>query len=186
MKNKNEEKNKENMKNKNDENLEKNSGMENETEKEKSEDKSNERNTDPVNKTEDDLANENIRLSKDYNLALDKIEKLENDNKELKAQLLRKVAEFENAKRRNENDQMNLLKYAAESFIISILPVYDDLERSISHIDDENNIAAVKNGLKIIFDKCGIFGYDDYTNAELARQSLEINFPELYKKILEL
>ncbi len=149
MKNKNEEKNKENMKNKNEENLYKNSELENEKSEEKEENKQEER----TNKTEDDLVNENIRLSKDYNLALDKIEKLENDNKELKDQLLRKVAEFENAKRRNENDQMNLLKYAAESFIISMLPVYDDLERSISHIDDENNIAAVKNGLKIIFDK---------------------------------
>lgn len=117
MKNKNEEKNKENMKNKNEENLYKNSELENEKSEEKEENKQEER----TNKTEDDLVNENIRLSKDYNLALDKIEKLENDNKELKDQLLRKVAEFENAKRRNENDQMNLLKYAAESFIISML-----------------------------------------------------------------
>ena len=106
-----------------------------------------------VNKSEDDLANENIKLTKSYNLALEKIEKLENENKDLKDQLLRKVAEFENAKRRNENEQMNLLKFAAEPFILSILPIYDDLIRSVDHIKDNKNIEAVQNGLKIILDK---------------------------------
>jgi molecular chaperone GrpE len=106
-----------------------------------------------VNKSEDDLANENIKLTKSYNLALEKIEKLEDENKDLKDQLLRKVAEFENAKRRNENEQMNLLKFAAEPFILSILPIYDDLIRSVDHIKDNKNIEAVQNGLKIILDK---------------------------------
>jgi molecular chaperone GrpE len=106
-----------------------------------------------VNKTEDELANENIKLTKSYNLALEKIEKLENENKELNDQLLRKAAEFENAKRRNENDQMNLLKFAAEPFILSIIPIYDDLFRSVNHIDDNKNIEAVQKGLKIIVDK---------------------------------
>ena len=63
--------------------------------------------------------------------ALDKVAELEKLNNELKDTLLRKVAEFENYKRRNENDQLNILKYAAESFIKNILPIYDDLERSL-------------------------------------------------------
>ena len=35
---------------------------------------------------------------------------------ELQDQLLRKAAEFDNYKRRTENDQLNLLSFAAESF----------------------------------------------------------------------
>jgi len=94
--------------------------------------------------------------------SIQKITELEKQNSELKDTLLRKAAEFENYKRRNENDQLNILKYAAESFIRNILPVYDDLERSLSHIDDENNpaspaggIDATKKGLLLVFEKFG-------------------------------
>ncbi len=85
--------------------------------------------------------------------ALDKILELEKQNTDLKDTLLRKVADFENFKRRNENDQLNLLKYAAEPFIKSILAVYDDLERSIIHIDDENNFESMKKGLQLVYEK---------------------------------
>lgn len=72
---------------------------------------------------------------------------------EHKDSLLRKVAEFENYKRRNETEQMNLLKYAAEPFIKSILSVYDDFERSLSHIDDNNSFESTKKGLLLVFEK---------------------------------
>jgi molecular chaperone GrpE len=85
----------------------------------------------------------------------DKVSELEKQNAELKDSLLRKVAEFENFKRRNENDQLNLLKYAAESFIKNILPVYDDLERSLAHIDDESSTDSTKKGLLLVLEKFG-------------------------------
>lgn len=81
-----------------------------------------------------------------------KIEELEKKVQELEDSLLRKVAEFENYKRRTENDQLNLLKYAAESFIVKILPIYDDLGRSLNHIDDGNQ-DSLKEGLKLVYDK---------------------------------
>ncbi len=85
----------------------------------------------------------------------EKTDKLEKEVADYKDRLVRKMAEFENYKRRTENDQVNLLTYAAESFIVKILPVYDDLERSLQHIDDEKNIDAVKEGLKMVFNKFG-------------------------------
>ena len=97
-------------------------------------------------KTEEEKSNNNGDVKK-------KMEEYENEIASLKDSLLRKAAEFENYKRRNENDQMNIIKYAAESFILNILPVYDDLERSLQHIDDENNIKSIKHGLKLVFDK---------------------------------
>ncbi len=82
----------------------------------------------------------------------EKIKKLENEVQELKDTLLRKVAEFENYKRRTENDQLNLIKYGAESFILKILPIYDDLQRSMQHLE-ESNLQAIKDGLKLVIDK---------------------------------
>jgi molecular chaperone GrpE len=83
----------------------------------------------------------------------DRIKELESEVSELKDKLLRRAAEFENYKRRTENDQLSLLTYAAESFIQKLLPVIDDFERSLEHINDAQDIEAIKNGLKLIYDK---------------------------------
>lgn len=82
-----------------------------------------------------------------------KIAELEKEVADLKDRFLRKVAEFENYKRRNENDQLNLIKYAAESFIIKLLPVVDDFERSLEHIESAKNNDALKEGIKLVYDK---------------------------------
>ena len=83
----------------------------------------------------------------------DNVKQLDQEIVELKDKLLRKAAEFENYKRRTENDQINLLTFAAESFIQKLLPVIDDFERSLGHIDDAEDINAIKQGLKLIYDK---------------------------------
>lgn len=107
----------------------------------------------------DDLANEDVIEEPNDKSASNetaaKIEELEKLNYELKDTLLRKVAEFENYKRRTENDQLNLLKYAAESFIKNMLPIYDDLERTVAHVDDENNFEQTKKGILLLFEKFG-------------------------------
>ena len=82
-----------------------------------------------------------------------KIKELETQVQELKDSLLRKAAEFENYKRRTENEQMNLLKYAAENFIVKLLPIVDDFERSLQHIDDAQDKEAIKQGIKLVYDK---------------------------------
>ena len=98
---------------------------------------------------EDEKSNEEIiKISTE-----EKINQLETEVLEFKDKLLRKAAEFENYKRRTENDQMNLLTYAAESFIKKLLPVVDDFERSLQHIEDAQDIDAIKQGIKLIYDK---------------------------------
>ena len=82
-----------------------------------------------------------------------KIAELEVQIKEWQDKLLRKAAEFENYKRRTENDQFNLINYAAESFIIKLLHVVDDFERSMEHINDIDNNKAVKEGIKLVYEK---------------------------------
>ncbi len=91
--------------------------------------------------------------SEDLKTALQKISELDEKVKQLQDSLLRKAAEFENYKRRTENDQINLLKYAAEPIIKNILIVYDDMERSINHINDNNNFDSLKKGMELVFEK---------------------------------
>jgi len=82
-----------------------------------------------------------------------KIAELEKQVKEWNDKFLRKAAEFENYKRRTENDQFNLINYAAESFIVKLLPVVNDFERSMEHIDDIDKNKAVKEGIKLVYEK---------------------------------
>ncbi|GMU96455.1 MULTISPECIES: nucleotide exchange factor GrpE [Ignavibacterium] len=82
-----------------------------------------------------------------------RIEELEKESNEWKEKFLRKAAEFENYKRRTENDQLNLINYAAESFIRKILPIVDDFERSLEHINDSNDYAKLKEGVQLIYNK---------------------------------
>lgn len=99
-----------------------------------------------------ELNEENVSVSEN-DLLNNKIEELENEINNYKDKLLRKAAEFENYKRRTENDQLNLLKYAAESFIIKLLPVVDDFERSLQHIEKANDVTSIQEGVKLIYDK---------------------------------
>ncbi len=98
--------------------------------------------------------NENLKeLTEQLEKANQKIGQFENEISEYKDKLLRKAAEFENYKRRTENEQLNLLKYAAESFIVKILPIVDDFERSLLHIDNAKDIDSIKQGIKLVYDK---------------------------------
>ena len=84
---------------------------------------------------------------------ISKIEKLQKEVEELNDKLLRRAAEFENYKRRTENEFQNMLKYAAEPIIIDILHIYDDLGRSLNHVDEEKNKESLAQGIKMVYDK---------------------------------
>ena len=83
----------------------------------------------------------------------EKISSLEKEITEYKDKMLRKAAEFENYKRRTENDQLNLLKYTGENLIVKLLPVIDDFERSIQHMDKANDVDSIKEGMMLVYNK---------------------------------
>lgn len=103
---------------------------------------------------EQEIKNKNQTEELTANLEVEeKIKSLEVEVNKYKELMLRKAAEFENYKRRTENDQLNLLKYAAESIIIKLLPTIDDLERSLSHMTEETDIQKIKEGIQLIYNK---------------------------------
>ena len=120
--------------------------------KDKHQDEQNKMSEQEENKSENIEKNQESEVT-----ALDKAEtkiaELELQVKDWQDKLLRKAAEFENYKRRSENDQFNLINYAAESFIVKLLPIVDDFERSMEHIDDIDNNTAVKEGIKLVYEK---------------------------------
>ncbi|OGU71574.1 MAG: nucleotide exchange factor GrpE [Ignavibacteria bacterium RBG_16_34_14] len=106
-----------------------------------------------INKNEkEESASENLLNEEAARKDL-RIAQLEKEIENLKDKFLRKAAEFENYKRRTENDQLNLIKYSAVSFILKLLPVMDDFERSLDHIEEAKDIDALKAGLKLVYEK---------------------------------
>ena len=68
---------------------------------------------------------------------------------------LRLKAEFDNYRRRKENEFISLLKYDGESVIKQFLSVLDDLERLSKASDEngENNSDKIKEGIELIKNK---------------------------------
>jgi molecular chaperone GrpE len=84
--------------------------------------------------------------------------RLENENlkkelEEYKDKLLRRVAEFENYKKRLEADFSNAVKYANEKLLLEILPVVDDLERSLESGQEKPDFDSFYQGIKMIYNK---------------------------------
>ena len=109
--------------------------------------------TEPEESNLENSEQEEIKAENNLDQSDSKIADLENQVKDLQDKLLRKAAEFENYKRRTENDQFNLINYAAESFIIKLLPIVDDFQRSMNHIDDLEKSKSVKDGIKLVYEK---------------------------------
>ncbi len=108
-----------------------------------------------------------------------KISELEKEIDGYRDKLLRKAAEFENYKRRTESDQFNLLKYAAESFIVKLLPVVDDFERSLQHMNDAKDVESIKEGIRLVYDKLMKLLKDQgVTKIESVGKSFDVDFHE--------
>jgi molecular chaperone GrpE len=85
----------------------------------------------------------------------DKLAATEKELSQLKDQFLRKLAEFENYKRRTEKEFLAHLEYANEELIVQLLPVIDDFERFLSHADKAENQQALREGVDLIYKKLG-------------------------------
>jgi len=123
----------------------------NKKEKPAGENETNELKNKSVNEPVEEDVVKPIKTEKD--IYEEKISQLEKDVREYKDAFLRKAADLENYKRRSENDQLNLIRYAAESLIKKLLPVIDDFERSLNHIQNAKDTDAIKEGIKMIYEK---------------------------------
>ena len=71
----------------------------------------------------------------------------------LKDQLLRKMAEFENYRKRTIKEKTDLILSGGEKTIVSILPVIDDMERALKNMQQAEDVQAVAEGVELIYKK---------------------------------
>jgi molecular chaperone GrpE len=76
---------------------------------------------------------------------------------EMQDKYIRLSAEFDNYRKRTLREKMDLSKYAGEKILLGILPLMDDFERAIKHIDVTADYVALKDGIEIIYGKFSDF-----------------------------
>jgi molecular chaperone GrpE len=70
-----------------------------------------------------------------------------------KDKFLRLFAEFENYKKRTTKERIELFKTAGQEVMTSLLPVVDDFERALSHIEENKETEELRKGVLLIYQK---------------------------------
>lgn len=85
--------------------------------------------------------------------ASDEIGKLKSEIKELKNQNLRLYAEFENFRKRNARERVELSTTANREVLSAMLPVLDDFQRALKNIGESEADSESTKGITLIYNK---------------------------------
>lgn len=98
---------------------------------------------------------------------------------ELKDKYLRLSAEFDNYRKRTMKEKAELILNGGEKSISSILPVVDDLERALKNMETATDVAAVKEGVTLIYNKfIAVLGQNGVKVIETKDQPLNTDYHE--------
>jgi molecular chaperone GrpE len=93
---------------------------------------------DPIEALEEEI----IKLNKE-------LEEKTKEAKENNDNFLRSRADLENYKKRVEKEKKEIREFANDNLIMDLLTVVDNMERALSHINDESNVKSLKEGVDI-------------------------------------
>lgn len=125
--------------------------------KEKSNNKEN-----PVNKTEsidikiDDTENKEISPEVNNGSISEEAAKITEFEKQVQNYIdlyMRTAAEFDNYKKRTDNERADFYNYAGEKVLGEMLPVLDDFDRTMDSFEKSHDKDALKKGIDIVYEK---------------------------------
>lgn len=109
-------------------------------------------NEENVKTAAEENANESTQVSEAAEDA-SAIEKIQAELAETKDRYLRKVAEFENFKRRNARERVELIQTAGKEVISQMLDVLDDCDRAQKQIETSEDLQEIREGVSLVFNK---------------------------------
>ncbi len=113
--------------------------------------------TEPVKPNEEEQSNDvdntinEILSSNDE--AVSELEKVTAEVQEQKDKYLRLFAEFDNYKRRTAKERIELIQTAGKDMAVALLEVADDMDRAEKQIANTEDVAQVKEGVQLVFNK---------------------------------
>lgn len=78
------------------------------------------------------------------------LEAVRKEKDEIYERLLRKQADFENFRKRNEKEKREFQSYALSEFMLELLPILDNFERALAHPDEQSG-ADYRKGVELIY-----------------------------------
>ena len=110
------------------------------------------------NINEEELKNEQESIQVDENQEIEaEVVKEKPTAEELlqaeKDKFLRLFAEFENYKKRTSRERIELFKTAGQELMTSLLPIIDDFERALTHIEEDKEAEELRKGVLLIYQK---------------------------------
>jgi molecular chaperone GrpE len=72
---------------------------------------------------------------------------------EQKDKYIRLMAEFDNFKRRNARERIELMNTAGKDIIVSLLEVLDDMDRAEKQMENSEEAGKIKEGNRLVFNK---------------------------------
>ena len=81
------------------------------------------------------------------------VEKLQAELIEQKDKYIRLFAEFDNFKRRNAKERIELIQTAGKEVITSLLDVLDDCDRAEKQIQSSEDLQQIREGIQLVFGK---------------------------------
>ncbi len=107
------------------------------------------------------------------------LEKAKEQIEEQKDKYLRLSAEFDNYRKRTMKEKAELILNGGEKSISSILPIVDDFERALKNMETATDVAAVKEGVELIYNKfMAILGQNGVKVIETKEQPLDTDYHE--------
>ncbi|KAB4076424.1 nucleotide exchange factor GrpE [Bacteroides uniformis] len=107
------------------------------------------------------------------------LEKANGQIEEQKDKYLRLSAEFDNYRKRTMKEKAELILNGGEKSISSILPIVDDFERALKNMETATDVAAVKEGVELIYNKfMSVLGQNGVKVIETKEQPLDTDYHE--------
>ena len=82
-----------------------------------------------------------------------KLKEAKHESEVLKDRLLRTAAELDNFRKRTEREISQIIQNANSGIIKDLLPIIDDLERSLSNVQENEGCKEFQKGIELIYQK---------------------------------
>ena len=127
---------------------------------------------------EETTEKEEVALTEEEKLAQE-LEKANAEIEDQKDKYLRLSAEFDNYRKRTMKEKAELILNGGEKSISSILPIVDDFERALKNMETATDVAAVKAGVELIYNKfMTVLGHNGVKVIETKEQPLDTDYHE--------
>jgi molecular chaperone GrpE len=80
----------------------------------------------------------------------EQIQRAHDERDQLRDQLLRTMADFQNFRKRAEQDKQQIRQYATENLVADLLPVLDNFERTIAAFESGASAESLIEGVKAV------------------------------------